>query len=331
MTNVITGADILPQVRTICADEGEVVIAVSYWGKGATEALGLNDAADNVHVVLNVEHGGTNPRELERLMEVLPGRVRIHSKLHSKIYASRKLAAIGSANASASGLHLKCVGHAETMALLHGDDAEAAFALADKFYTSGRSATSDDIELCERRFGAVKLAETVDNNPPLGDGASELNWFDFFVKRDDIFWSMPIILTEDRADPNVLKKDWENQIQINPELFPDKKYNDKNWDYYQRELDQSYHDKICLEIYRVRRGEFSLHLVQPIYGGKNEGTFVRRLPWSTIDELSGYLDGNTEPNNVTTNNLLLGKVHIALSGKEPLSGWDIYRALDQNR
>lgn len=78
------------------------VVAVPFWGKGAVETLGLQ-AGSGVRVICNLNHPGCNPDVIEQLQR-LKIKVRTHSRLHAKIYATPNVAIVGSSNASSNGL-----------------------------------------------------------------------------------------------------------------------------------------------------------------------------------------------------------------------------------
>lgn len=89
--------------RWISAQHGSLRIAVAFWGSGALEELGLGNRGD-VHILLELSAGATNPREVQKLMRKFPRRVRMLDRLHAKAWIADSGVLIGSANASANGL-----------------------------------------------------------------------------------------------------------------------------------------------------------------------------------------------------------------------------------
>ena len=88
--------------RTALTVATEGCIAVSFWGKGVAEKLGLT-AQSKVRVICNLDHPGCNPEAIEELLD-LKIVVKTHPRLHAKIYATPKVVIVGSSNASANGL-----------------------------------------------------------------------------------------------------------------------------------------------------------------------------------------------------------------------------------
>ncbi len=321
MTKIITGREISKQTRKVCAADGEIFLAVSYWGRGATEALKLAARAEDVRVVLNVAHGGTNPEELEALMTMLPGHVRVHPTLHAKIYASEQRAVLGSANASDPGLNWGGTGHAEAAVVVKGADAQAALKLAKKFYNEGQDATHEHIQMCRDRFGRRPLATTLIGTSKPNGGAETENPVDTLLHRTDVFGPLPVIISKGAADPKVLKKDWNEQRAAAEELPQNVPYNVSEWSYFQWHLDARYRGKACMEIHKRNDDHLSLHVVQPIFHEGKKGTFARRLSWPIVGDLGQHWHGKVR--NVPRNEKL-SRVHEALIDREYLTGWDVY-------
>ena len=109
----LSGAEIQEQVRRLASRSGEVMAAVAYWGKGATERTGLaeNDRPETVRVICDLLSGACNPDEIETLARH-GVTVRTLDRLHAKVWIASDQIIVGSANASHNGLP--------------GDDEEAA-------------------------------------------------------------------------------------------------------------------------------------------------------------------------------------------------------------
>jgi hypothetical protein len=90
--------------RWIEEQKGPLDLAVAFWGRGAIEHLGLKKHKSCLRVLLDLSAGASNPSEVEKLMKLLPGRVRQVERLHAKAWIGASEVVIGSANASANGL-----------------------------------------------------------------------------------------------------------------------------------------------------------------------------------------------------------------------------------
>lgn len=101
----LTGSDIQAQVRSIASRSGPLMVAVAYWGRGATELTGLADRDDpaSVRVICDLLSGACNPAEIEMLTRQ-GFSVRTLDRLHAKVWISGDEVIVGSANASHSGL-----------------------------------------------------------------------------------------------------------------------------------------------------------------------------------------------------------------------------------
>lgn len=84
----------------------QVRMAVAFWGDGAVEGLGLEGKGTSASVVCNLRSGGTNPHEIQKLIDQdIP--VRQCHTLHGKVYLFDEQVIVGSSNASANGLALQ--------------------------------------------------------------------------------------------------------------------------------------------------------------------------------------------------------------------------------
>ena len=77
-------------------------VAAPFWGEGAIGKLGLA-AGDSMRILCNLQSGGCNPYEIERLLQ-LGATVKSHRRLHAKIYDLNNTVIIGSSNVSSNGL-----------------------------------------------------------------------------------------------------------------------------------------------------------------------------------------------------------------------------------
>jgi hypothetical protein len=78
--------------------------AVAFWGKGASQLLGKNLNKD-IKIICNLQSGGTNPNEIERIFNKTRSHIRQNDKLHAKIYWTECGVIIGSSNFSGNGIN----------------------------------------------------------------------------------------------------------------------------------------------------------------------------------------------------------------------------------
>ena len=82
----------------------DVMLAVAFWGAGATENLCLS-SVKTAKIICNIESGCCNPEEINRLRQLHPRiELKTLNSLHSKVYLAENVAVIGSSNASSNGL-----------------------------------------------------------------------------------------------------------------------------------------------------------------------------------------------------------------------------------
>ncbi|WP_240475913.1 phospholipase D family protein [Xanthomonas arboricola] len=83
---------------------GKLDLAVAFWGKGASKALGLHDRAHPSRILLELSQGCSSPDEVRQLMKLPNVEVKALDRLHAKAYIGENEMIVGSANASAGGL-----------------------------------------------------------------------------------------------------------------------------------------------------------------------------------------------------------------------------------
>lgn len=91
-----------PAFRKAVRKGGQINIAVPFWGTGAIKTLGLSKD-DSVRIICNLYHPGCNPDVIADLID-LGLDVRMHRRLHAKVYATPHVAFVGSSNVSSNGL-----------------------------------------------------------------------------------------------------------------------------------------------------------------------------------------------------------------------------------
>ncbi|WP_158271714.1 phospholipase D family protein [Methylosinus sporium] len=102
----LDGAAATAEIKRLVMSSKTVRMAVAFWGKGASEELGLMSKKNDVTVICNLNSGGTNPNEIEYLLGNKIS-VRQCSTLHGKVYLFDNCVIVGSSNASANGLALQ--------------------------------------------------------------------------------------------------------------------------------------------------------------------------------------------------------------------------------
>jgi len=109
MTKILKENDeILSEIKRLFKSASKIKCAVAFWGKGASD-LFSNSKAKKIEITCNLMSGGTNPYEIEIIMDNIKknGEVRMDTSLHAKVFWTDKGMVIGSANASANGLSLE--------------------------------------------------------------------------------------------------------------------------------------------------------------------------------------------------------------------------------
>lgn len=110
----ITQDDYAKHLANLCDDEGELSMAVAFWGAGAHRSL---PADKRIKIICNLQMGGTNPEEIAILagiktiknLEPRPSKceVRHLDDLHAKVVISSARAIVGSANMSTNGMNIE--------------------------------------------------------------------------------------------------------------------------------------------------------------------------------------------------------------------------------
>ena len=100
----LTSHSILEAVKNLVGEEGDLLIAVAYWGDGAVEQTGIAHRGDGrARVLCDLLSGACNPDEIAALLE-LGVEVRTLRGMHAKVWANGDHVIVGSANASMNGL-----------------------------------------------------------------------------------------------------------------------------------------------------------------------------------------------------------------------------------
>lgn len=91
-------------VDNLIEDSHSIDIAVAFWGKGASKYL--KKSAKTFRILCNLTSGGTNPAEIEEILE-RGYDVRHCPDLHAKVIVGPNSAIVGSANFSTNGLNIE--------------------------------------------------------------------------------------------------------------------------------------------------------------------------------------------------------------------------------
>ena len=146
MTELVNGPLLIDRLRKAFRKPRKARLAVAFWGKGAAKRLGIREG-DDVKIICNLAHGGTNTDEIARLQK-LGLKVRQHSRLHAKIGVVGDLSFVGSSNMSANGLGQEgdeTIGWEETNIICSGDPLDVG-ARFRALWKDAESVTDEDIK-----------------------------------------------------------------------------------------------------------------------------------------------------------------------------------------
>lgn len=98
----LTERSVAPAIKKLVSGQTDVRIAVAFWGKGASEQLGLEGVKGKPRILCNLDSGACNPKEIGALRSV--SEIRTNAQLHAKVYWTPDGVILGSSNASSNGL-----------------------------------------------------------------------------------------------------------------------------------------------------------------------------------------------------------------------------------
>lgn len=145
----VHSAEYKKAVEDIAAEDGELLLAVAFWGRGA-EALLAGRKGRPTRAICNLKSGATNPETVEALRKIKGLKLKQHDTLHAKAIASEKTGLVGSANFSANGLNLE--GEEQTgwdeAGLLTTDpsEVESIRGWLERLWKKARPISDEDIE-----------------------------------------------------------------------------------------------------------------------------------------------------------------------------------------
>ena len=104
MVEILDQMKLQEKIRTNLLTTNESKFAVAFWGEGASSFFSTKN---NSTIIFNLEMGGTNPFEIEKIMSIPGIKIWQNNKLHSKVYIFDETVIVGSSNMSANGLCLE--------------------------------------------------------------------------------------------------------------------------------------------------------------------------------------------------------------------------------
>lgn len=140
----------------------QIRMAVAFWGLGAMNGLHLKGRANTAKIICNLKSGGTNPREIQKLIdENIP--VLQCDDLHGKVYLFDEHVIIGSSNASANGLALQgneVAGWREANILT---TERSVYEAAERWFQklAARAITGPDVIAAQAEFDKRRAAATI--------------------------------------------------------------------------------------------------------------------------------------------------------------------------
>ena len=105
----LTDGQILETVRQLVRRDGELLAAVAYWGKNASQETGITEREKPTRILCDLLSGACSPAEIELLMDS-GVEVKYRPNLHAKVWMNGNEVIVGSANASMNGLGFETAG-----------------------------------------------------------------------------------------------------------------------------------------------------------------------------------------------------------------------------
>lgn len=100
----ISSTDYRARIVSLVSQSEAIDIAVAFWGEGASTLL--TGPGKRFRILCNLTSGGTNPMEIEALLEDKHDVLHLED-LHAKVVVGDRLAIVGSANFSTNGLNIQ--------------------------------------------------------------------------------------------------------------------------------------------------------------------------------------------------------------------------------
>ena len=155
--DLIDGPSLLEWFRKYVRSSKHVKIGVAFWGAGAAKQLDLGKKGQETKIVCNLRTGGTNPREIETLIDA-GAEVRHSDTLHAKVYLLDEGGAVGSSNVSANGLSFQgkeCDGWTEANVVFGRNSLyQAAESRFHEIWKSAKPVEDRDLKEAEEAWSA---------------------------------------------------------------------------------------------------------------------------------------------------------------------------------
>ncbi len=278
MSQVLTGAAVLDAAKEVCGADGEIYLVVSYWGAEASK-LFHEIAGDRLHVVLDVNAGGTDPSDLAYFMKNMGDRIKVHTDLHTKLYASATDALIGSANATRPGLQISTSARVEAVMRVTGEDATDVHQFAKAIYDNAATATKDHLRICKERYQRVPLGQS-----EFGD-VKPMDLLSALEQHPEFYSHLPLLVTNHPIDTKKRDKAWKKQ-NLEDDGDKAREFDYKRWDCFGWAIDDKLDNELCLALHVGQRDAVYAALLRPLAYPEQKITFARRAKWSEVPGLS---------------------------------------------
>jgi hypothetical protein len=226
------------EVKSLLASEGKVDISVAFVGFGANSWFCGEKTA--YRVIVNLASGATNPSEIEKILNRKNCKIRQLDNLHAKVFLSKELTIVGSANLSANGLGLEgceTAGLEEAGIVTSAEPSSSQW--FDNMWEQSRKISKEDLKKAHEKW-----AQRCVNRPILKKNGN----VDFLKNR-----SIGLLVSWDKIDQKT-KKAADNKFEteeINTGLKPNKDV----YAYYAYDIKSKY---IYLDYWIRNRGDGEL-------------------------------------------------------------------------
>jgi hypothetical protein len=183
----VTSSDYEKVVTSIAEEEGELLVAVAFWGRGA-ESIVHPRASGRVKLICNLGSGATNPAAIDFLRNREGILLKQNDRLHAKVVVGSTTAVVGSANFSCNGLNFE--GNElegwEEAGLLTRDSAQLS-TIRDWFramWKHSRAIKDRDIEEAKLKWEQRRATRIKNHSsPPLGFALGNFSRSDVLDRR----------------------------------------------------------------------------------------------------------------------------------------------------
>jgi hypothetical protein len=150
VSKFIFGESYNKEVKSLLASDGNVDVSVAFVGVGAD--TWFRGKKTTYRVIVNLASGATNPSEIEKIVKRKNCEIKQLDHLHAKVFISRTLTIVGSANLSANGLGLEGSETAslEEAGIITSTDSSSSQWFEDKWSQSRKISKNDLKEAHEK-------------------------------------------------------------------------------------------------------------------------------------------------------------------------------------